>query len=132
MSLACRIVGYNSQVNNKLFSKIFTKKLFETMTLGENIKMLQFGFMLSLRVPALERLEIYVVDQFAAEAEQLKENEALLAAYMVTYQSRKKCSQIMIQQAIRFVDIFFDQVREPNTPDKIRLKLRQLLAILEL
>ena len=40
------------------------KKVFETMTLDENIKMLQYGFMLNLRVPALERLEIYIVDQF--------------------------------------------------------------------
>ena len=66
MELACHIVGYNSHENNKRFVKVFQKKVFNTMTLDENVKMLLVGSRLNLRAPSLEKLEIYVVDQFAA------------------------------------------------------------------
>ena len=87
------------------------------MALDENIKMLLLGCRLNLRTPALERLEMYVVDQFEQQAEELKENEPLLVAYMGTYLARKKCSRIMVQQGIRFVELFFDVLREPDTPE---------------
>ena len=67
------------------------------MTLDENIRLLNLGFILNLNQPALERLEIYIVKQFAAERESLMQNDVLLKRYMATYSSRKKCSQIMIQ-----------------------------------
>ena len=38
----------------------------------------------------------------------------------------------MVQQGIRFVELFFDVLREPDTPELGRQKLRQLLGILEL
>ena len=102
------------------------------MALDENIKMLLLGSRLNLRTPALERLEIYVVDQFELQVEEYMKNEALLVAYMGTYLARKKCSRIMIQQGIRFAEMFFDVLREPDTPEAGRQKLRQLLGILEL
>lgn len=81
------------------------------MTLEENIRLLNLGFILNLNQPALERLEIYIVKQFAAEKEPLMQNDVLLSGYMATYLSRKKCSQIMIQQGLTFIDIFFDKLR---------------------
>ena len=81
------------------------------MTLEENIRLLNLGFILNLNQPALERLEIYIVKQFAAEKESLMQNDVLLSGYMATYLSRKKCSQIMIQQGLTFIDIFFDKLR---------------------
>ena len=62
MQLACRVQGYDSERNNKRFANVMIKKVFQSMALDENIKMLLLGSRLNLRTPALERLEIYVVD----------------------------------------------------------------------
>ena len=98
MQLACRVQGYDSERNNKRFSNVLVKKLFQTLTLDENVKMLLLGTRLNLRTPSLERLEMYVVDEFEANADELRKNEALLVAYIGTYLPRKKCSRLMVQQ----------------------------------
>ena len=79
MNLSSNIIGYDAQTKNKIFARQFKDKVFQTMTLEENMRLLNLGFILNLNQPALERLEVYIVKQFAAEKESLMQNDSLLS-----------------------------------------------------
>ena len=85
MNLCSTIIGYDSQQNNPYLAKCFKDKVFDTMTLEENIRLLSLGFVLNIRQPALERLEMYIVKKFAEDRESSMVNDSLLSAYMATF-----------------------------------------------
>ena len=49
MSLCSTIIGYDASNNNSHFAKVFKEKVFQTMTLEENIRLLSLGFILNIR-----------------------------------------------------------------------------------